>query len=237
MDWVRPIDTPTMVPTIRISSQSGSAGFGGSVAGLALSMFLRLFGYRRAAPQDDVPGTAMTMHVSEPWAMRVPASSHTRPSAVAMRPPAWMILPSHLSLPVFSNTGSHEIDGHVDRRVGLPGLQHRVHGASHRRIEQGGNPAAVHRAQRIVEARRRRGLEHDPAALDLDDPDIGLHRERRRRLRAVPEALRNLAPPPRLRPLWERRRPRRPDAMCSLLSSFAWRRFSLFPAYAGMWPA
>src|SRR5205085_7252612 len=30
------------------------------------------------------------------------------------------------------------------------------------------------------------------------------------------------------RPLWERRQPRRPGSMCSLLSSFAWPRFSPF---------
>ena len=27
MDWARPIDTPTMVPTITMSSQSGKAAF------------------------------------------------------------------------------------------------------------------------------------------------------------------------------------------------------------------
>ena len=126
--------------------------------------------------------------------MSVPAPSHTRPSAVATRPPAWMILPSHLSLPVFSNTGRTKLIGHVDGRVGLPGLQHRVHGASHGRVEQGGDPAPVHGAERVVEALRRRGLEHDAAALDLDDPDVGFHREGRRRLRAVAQALEKSEP-------------------------------------------
>ena len=39
------------------------------------------------------------MQVSVPCAISLPATSVTRPSAVAMRPPKWMILPSQVSFP------------------------------------------------------------------------------------------------------------------------------------------
>jgi hypothetical protein len=42
----------------------------------------------------------ITRHVSEPCAINVPEESRSRPSAVAIRVPAWISLPSHRTRPV-----------------------------------------------------------------------------------------------------------------------------------------
>ena len=182
-----------------------------------------------------MPGTAITMHVSEPWAMSVPASSHTRPSAVAMRPPAWMILPSQPELAGLLEHGSHEADRHVDRRVG-----HARPSAPSARRTPSPNRAAWKSTRRAPCPADCRSA---TTAWPRTRPGRSRPRRSTRRSRprtAAPAACRPASPRgrptprPRLRSLWGRRQPRRPDSMCSLLSSFAWPRFSPLPAYAGM---
>jgi hypothetical protein len=51
-----------------------------------------------------VGGALRIMQVSVPCAISLPVPSVTRPSAVAMRPPEWMILPSQVSFPDVGNT-------------------------------------------------------------------------------------------------------------------------------------
>src|SRR6516162_6397768 len=69
---------------------------------------------------------------------------------------------------------TYKVDRHVDRRVGLPCQQYRVHRASHRRIKKRGDPAAMHGAERIVEALRWRGFEHHAPAFSLNYPNGNL---------------------------------------------------------------
>jgi len=54
----------------------------------------------------SVPGTAITRHVSEPWHQRAGLVPHAPLGGGRCVTPAWMTLPSHLSLPVFANTGA-----------------------------------------------------------------------------------------------------------------------------------
>src|SRR4029450_7240892 len=67
---------------------------------------------------------------------------------------------------------AHEANGHIHRRVSLPGRQNGMHGAPPRQIRERRAPAAMHGAERMVETLRRRSCEEDAPQLGLDDPDI-----------------------------------------------------------------
>jgi hypothetical protein len=74
--------------------------------------------------------------------------------------------------PAAVRCGAHDVDAQLGGGVALVGLQRRVHRAAQRRIEQGGIPAAMHRAQRVVVHQLRHALEHGPALLDLHQPVV-----------------------------------------------------------------
>ena len=99
IDWSRPIDTPTMIPTTRISAHNGRLDFGSEVDMKPRDVSVLVFDADQVAG-----GRLITRQVSEPCAMSVPAASQMRPSAVAMRLPVWMTLPSQRNLPVLLGT-------------------------------------------------------------------------------------------------------------------------------------
>lgn len=60
----------------------------------------------------------------------------------------------------------------IDGRIPLPRGKDRVHGATHRSIENQSQPSAVDDAHRIIEPARRCRLEYDSASLYLARPDV-----------------------------------------------------------------
>ena len=83
----------------------------------------------------------------------------------------------------------NDVDAQLGRGVAPARRHQRMHRAAHRRIEQRGIPAAMHRAQRVVVLELRRALESRLAGLDGDQREVqrlGYVRSKAVRLPASP---------------------------------------------------
>ena len=72
----------------------------------------------------------------------------------------------------FGGEGFDELDAQVGRGVAATGRHHGVDGAAQGRVEQGGKPAAVHRAQRVHVVQAWRALKNGLAGADLDEHKV-----------------------------------------------------------------
>src|SRR5687767_715249 len=84
---------------------------------------------------------------------------------------------------------AHEIDLHLDRGVALARFQRRVDRAGHGAVEEGGNPTAVDRPDRVEELYRRHAGEDGPAFRYAGEINASRAREGRGRVRALDETL------------------------------------------------
>jgi hypothetical protein len=73
-----------------------------------------------------------------------------------MRLPTWMTLPIARTSGTRVGHGAHVVHLQLGGGVGLAGGQRGVHRAADARVEQRGDPAAVHGAERVVVAQPRR---------------------------------------------------------------------------------
>ena len=88
-------------------------------------------------------------------------------SAVATREPGCTMLPSARRMPEASVTGMDEARLQLDRDRRDAGVELRVHGAAHHRVEHGRENPAVHGAERVVVLLARLVREDDPAGRDV----------------------------------------------------------------------
>src|SRR5262245_40197609 len=144
MDWARPIETPTMVPMMRTSTESGSVGAEDwriksclrCVSPSAQSRALRrlqqtcrcAMGDQRAGlvPHAPLRGGNAAHGVNDL------ACAFERAGPIEYR--------------------THEADAQIHGGISLSWPQHGVHGAPHRRVEEGRNPAAMHAAERVIKS-------------------------------------------------------------------------------------
>src|SRR5262245_46145819 len=143
MDWARPIETPTMVRMMRASAESGSVG----AEDWRIKSCLRCV-CRRALNHE--PCGAFSRHVAVPdqRAGLVPhAPLRGGNAAPGVNDLAFAC---ERAGPIEYRT--HEADAQIHGGISLSWPQHGVHGAPHRRVEEGRNPAAMHAAERVIKS-------------------------------------------------------------------------------------
>jgi hypothetical protein len=112
------------------------------------------------------PQRSNTSRVDEADAHSRPAASITVPSANATRRPNVVTFPFRDHRCAVARERAMEIHLELERRVPLPRLEHRMHGASKCGSQQRCSVAAVHRADRVVHVLVRRSREHYAAFFD-----------------------------------------------------------------------
>ena len=125
-----------------------------------------------------------------------PCASSTSPSAKATRRPGFTTRPIAVSGPLVACTGAQVVHLQLDRRVGDPGRQRRVHRAAGDGVQQRAHQPAVDDADRVVDRLVEGAAELDPALLERADVELHEHRDRRRREDAVADGLHRLQPGP-----------------------------------------
>jgi hypothetical protein len=89
---------------------------------------------------------------------------------------------------------AHDVHAKFGRGVAAPRRHHGVHRAAQRRVEQGGEPAAMHRAQRVEVRQLRVALEHRKPFLDVDHREVQRLCDMRVRQLAAQQALHDFQP-------------------------------------------